>query len=143
MHKISYASGFLFHPRSQQILLQQISSENEKPLWSLFSKECPSEQLSEENFKDTFSKIFSLDIKKRNIHMVYSYYSEESGNQQILYAEIRKLQESICENSIYRWFSQRDIARLNIPKQAKHDIIIGFRVIESSTRKKLGQRTID
>ena len=109
----------------------------------MFSKKSPTRELSEQNFKDIFFEIFSKEIKKKDVHAVYSYFIENKGHHLIYYAETRKPRDFLCDEDSYKWFSQREIIKLNIPEQVKHDITIGFRVIESSIRKKLGERTID
>ena len=53
MHKKFYAGGFIFHPDSEQILLQQITSDSQTSSpWSLFGTSFSDQEKSEEAFKD-------------------------------------------------------------------------------------------
>jgi hypothetical protein len=46
------------------------------------------------------------------------------------------------KKAAFAWFSFKQIQKLRIPDQIKQDIIVGQRVIDSATRKSLGQQTI-
>jgi len=145
MHKDFYASGFIYHPKTQQILLQQVNLENETPAWSLLSEKGSTNKTGEEIFKEmSFSK-FKIELKIKNIHLIYTYFSDETKrNHNIYYAEVNKITKpSLNQKNTFGWFTFKQITKLNLLNQAKHDIVIGQRVIQSSVRKTLGERTID
>lgn len=144
MHKDFYASGFLYHSKTQQILLQQQTSANNNPVWTLLGKKKVKNLTGEETFKDLFYDALKLKIKLGNVKIIYSYFSKElNTDNNVYYAEVSKLyKNSVSKNKIFSWFTFKQIQKLNISDQTKQDIIIGQRVIDSSIRKSLGLRTI-
>ena len=146
MHKDFYASGFIYHSRSQQILLQQDNSAESEPLWSLFGGE---NKTSEKTPEETFGRIIYLHLKfkvnPKNIFAVYSYpHQDKNKDNFIHYAEIKKLEKfKNTKKKIFSWFTFKQIQKLKISEQTKQDIMVSQRVIASSIRKKLGERTID
>ena len=140
MHKAVYASGFLYHPASEQILLQQNTSVSPASSpWSLF--EVVSEEAPETSFKNIILDL--LDIKITVVHPVYSYFNEDKEkNQFIGYSTIRTRQKFSPKKGLtFAWFSFKDVLKLQTSKQMKHDIVVGQRVIEAATRKRLGEHT--
>lgn len=144
MHKKIYASGFLYHPDSQQILLQQKISATQNSPWLLFGKESNKVKTGEESFKDLFYEVLNIRIKLSNIKIIYSYFSAELFNDNnIYYAEVKNLRKlPISKKLVFSWFTFKQIQKMNISSQTKQDIMVGQRVIESSIRKTLGLRTI-
>jgi hypothetical protein len=144
MHKDFYASGFLYHPNSQQILLQQQNSASDNPGWSLFGKKAVKDKSGEETFKQLFYEEFNIKLSKNKIKSVYYYFSKElNKDQNIYYAEVKSLHRfSKSKKNGLAWFTFKQIQKLNLSDQTKHDIIVSQRVIDSSIRKSLGQQTI-
>ena len=143
MHKDFYASGFLYHPKSEQILLQQKVSTNEGSLWTLFVKKLPDDKTCEETFKDLFFELLNVNIKLDKIKIIYSYITKELNKHNLYYAEVKSLQKySVSENTAFAWFTFKQIQKINVSPQTRHDIIVGQRVIDSNTRRDLGERTI-
>lgn len=144
MHKDFYASGFIYHPKSQQILLQQQVSASNNKEWTLLGKKKAKNATGEETFKELFFEAINLKIKLANIKVIYSYFSKELNmDDNVYYAEVSKLYKtSVSKNTIFSWFTFKQIQKLNISEQTKQNIIIGQRVIDSSIRKSLGLRTI-
>lgn len=140
MHKDFYAGGFLFNPYSEKILLQQhiTASEISSP-WLLFGNNCLEQDNPIEIFKQTIFQLLNIKINK--VLSVYSYTNELTTHKQyILYSEINKLQTFPAKNGLtFAWFSFKDVLKLQGTKQMKHDIVVGQRVIEAATRKKLGE----
>jgi hypothetical protein len=145
MHKDFYASGFLYHPKTQQILLQQSSTADSGTEWSLFEGDCLDKETTAEAFKRAIFSHLKLDLKPKNIFPIYSYFHEGKGKNNFLhYAIVRKLETfPNTKNASFAWFSFKQIQKLHIPDQIKQDIIVGQRVIDSAMRKSLGQQTID
>lgn len=140
MHKKLYASGFLIHLPSQQILLQQnITSDNFSSPWLLFQNAYKEEECAEIVFKNIIDQLLhvTLDV----VHPVYSY-EFENANHSIVYSEITDLVEFPSENGlVFNWFSFRNVRNLQITEQTKHDIVVGQRVIEAELRKQRGEHT--
>lgn len=122
MHKIVYASGFLYHPDSAQILLQQNSSDP-KPIWTLL--ECAN------------GKIFGQKTRP-----IYDYVAK--GKKYVIsYAEVKKTKDFLAvKNLSFKWFTVKEISKLPISAQTKQDIIVGHRVIDSEIRRDIGEQTI-
>ncbi|HWY78921.1 MAG TPA: hypothetical protein VNW29_01045 [Candidatus Sulfotelmatobacter sp.] len=140
MHKKFYASGFLYHLPSQQILLQQdISSQNLLSQWFLFGKHHTEKEDPGIMFKNAVKEFLEITIP--TVHPIYSY-EKENTNHCIFYAEIDELQDfSATNNSIFNWFSFKNVLKLQIAEQTKHDIVVGQRVIEAASRKSRGEHT--
>ncbi|OGH08201.1 MAG: hypothetical protein A2152_00565 [Candidatus Levybacteria bacterium RBG_16_35_6] len=143
MHKGFYASGFLYHPSSEQILLQQITTADKDSTWSLFEGKTADDTSGEEMFRDIISRALNIKLKLRGIFCVYKYTCKQEINHRIYYAELGKLRKfASFNNREFSWFSPKQIHKLNLSDQTRHDIVVGFRVIESSIRRSLGLRTI-
>jgi hypothetical protein len=145
MHKDFYASGFLYHPKSQQILLQQPITADAGTEWSLFEVECLSKETAAEAFKRIIYSHLHLELKPKNIFPIYSYFHEGKGKNNFLhYAIVRKLETfPSTKKASFTWFTLKQIQKMHIPDQIKQDIIVGQRVIDSAMRKSLGQQTIE
>jgi hypothetical protein len=144
MHKAFYASGFLFDLSSQQILLQQITDSSGETMWSMFGRNARSGKTGKEHFKDIFLDELSITLNESDIYEVYSYESPVFKNTQVVYyAEIFDPSFVTEDNPKYRWFTFKQIQKLPLVPQAKHDIMISKRVIDSSSRKKLGEHTLE
>jgi hypothetical protein len=145
MHNDFYASGFLYHPKSQQILLQQPITADGETEWSLFEGENLGEETGVETFKRVIFSHLHLDLKPKNIFPIYSYFHDDKGKNKFLhYAIVRKLETfPNTKKAIFAWFTFKQIQKLHISDQIKQDIIVGQRVIDSAVRKSLGQQTID
>ncbi len=144
MHKDFYASGFLYNPQSQQILLQQQITADENSQWGLLEHEVTNGSSGEEVFKDLVLKHLNVKIGLKNILYVYTRFSTETNkDHSIYYAEVRKLKKQLSSKKFrFAWFTFKQICKLNISEQVEHDVMVGKRVIDSSIRRSLGQQTI-
>jgi len=145
MHKDFYASGFLYHNRSQQILLQQITSANNEPTWFLFGGDGLGDETGEETFSRVIAAVLRLKLKLSAVCPVYKYFHEEmKKDHYISYAKIGKLEKfPETKDAVFGWFNFKQVQKLNLSQQTKHDIMVAQRVIDSATRRSLGQQTID
>lgn len=142
MHKKFYASGFIYHPQSQQILLQQNNSiANMSCPWLLFGGYYSEEEEPAALFKNIVFKL--LDIEVGVVHPVYSYLNENNDAfQYIVYSRLNKFQNFSSKGSLaFGWFTFKEVLKLKISAQTKHDIVVGQRVIEAAKRKSLGEHT--
>ncbi len=123
MTKNNYFGGFLYHPASQQILLQQVDL-----VWDLID----------------LKTLMGIKLPKTAIHFVYDYYHKESHmKRSISYAEIPKLVEFPARGeTIFAWISLAKISKTNLAAVTRQDIIVSKRVIESAQRLKSGEKTI-
>lgn len=149
MHKKFYASGFIYHPSTNQILLQQnnidpLRSEPKPPTsttWSLIGVLYPEDEKPEASFKNIILEL--LGIKVKNVYPVYSYSNEGMDEfQYIVYSRLSKFQNFSPQNGlIFEWFSFKDVLKLRVAEQTKHDIVVGLRVIEAAKRRSMGEHT--
>lgn len=121
MSKNFHFGGFLYHPDSQQILLQQ-KIDGEQQVWTLL------EDLRQFHPKEVLP-IYDYVVKGKK-HVVS-------------YVEVNKLRDfPPTKTSAFKWFTLKEISKLPLSGQTKQDIIVGRRVIDSQIRKDAGERTI-
>lgn len=144
MHNDFYASGFLYHPKTAQILLQQQNSASEDSTWTLFGKNVFKNKTGEETLKDIFYQELNIKLSLKKINIIYNYFSKELNKEtNVYYAEVKTLHKfPTPKKTNYAWFTFKKIQKMNLSVQTKHDIVVGQRVIDSSMRKSLGQQTI-
>lgn len=140
MHKVFYASGFLYHSGSQQILLQQNNSK-----WSMLGSQSRASETSVENFRRIVRAFLKLDLPAKSIREVYNYHHPVLKQEHyVSYAEIKKIIKfPPSKETTFAWFTLKDTAKLPLSVQTKQDIIVGQRVINSQIRKDAGEQTID
>lgn len=144
MHKDFYASGFLYFPRTQQILLHKETTSDDSA-WNVVSGKSLKNESEKEAFQRLVNKIYDIEIDLKSIYPVYSYFHDDlKAENYVSYAKIKSASgfKSKTKKVEYKWFSFREILKIKIPEQTRHDITVIQRVIASSTRKRLGQQTI-
>lgn len=144
MHKAFYASGFLFHPPTQQILLQQ--QLNTSPVqWSLVGGIYLVEESAEKAFQRIILKLLKQKIPVTSIYPIYTYDREDAEkNKAILYADLERMIDfKPTKELTFGWFTRKQIMKLPLDPQTKQDIIVGHRVIDAKTRKILGEHTLE
>lgn len=140
MHKAFYASGFLYHSPSQQILLQQI--DNNKTVLSLFTGNSETGEEVSAVFQRIIYQQLGITIPLTSINPIYDYFYKDFGTDHFLqYAEVDDidLAANLQEQGVIRWFPLQKISKLNMPDQVRHDIIIGQRVIRAAEENKYKQ----
>lgn len=145
MHKKIYAGGFLFHPGTAQILLQQKNSLDPSSAWSLLGGSSTAGETPVATFKRILSSELGITIPTNSIHEVYDYVDPESGEtKHVCYALVKSLKSVKTTNSTtaFSWFTLKEISKLKISMQEKQDIIVGQRVIDSASRRSSGEQTI-
>lgn len=148
MHKDFYASGFLYHLPSQQILLQQKSTvdiSDTSSLWTLFGGQGYLRENPEATFQRVVNKLLRIKVSLTNIYPIYTYfYKEINQDHAVVYAEVENMQEFSSLNKIRcAWFTMKQILKLDISQQTKQDVTVGQRVIDSRMRKSLGLQTLE
>lgn len=141
MHKDFYASGFLYNPKTQQILLQQAKSADNNNEWVLFGAEHDKEETLKEKFLNFINELLNLNLKENAIFPVYDY-TDKGKNVFIFYVHVKKLEKFNHKSKNFAWFTFKQVQKLGLSDQTKQDIIVSQRVIDSSIRKGLGERTI-
>ena len=144
MHKKFYASGFLYHPTTRQILLQQQKeTQDTKTIWLLVGGISKSRETPQAAFKRLVQKLLRTKLSLKAIESVY-FYKDIDTDHYILYAETKKMKKSSPKNQPeFAWFTFKQVLKLQVDAQTKHDIVVSQRVIDSKTRKRLGQHTLE
>ena len=131
MHKSFYASGFLYHLHSRQILLRKQHSGNEVS-HVLFRGKCHKNQDPQLVFQRSLEKTLGVAISAATIRPVYDYIHEDLGEHFIFYVEITDV---TLPNyiSMYQigWLPLSKLAKYLMNEQTRHDLLIGERVIRS------------
>lgn len=115
VNKNYFSRGFLYHPDSQKILLQQKTDEK-PPVWTLLK-----------SLKKFHPKV---------VLPVYDYIVK--GKKHLIsYAEIKKIKDfPPTKKFSFAWFDMKQILKLGLSPQTKQDIVVGRRVIDAKVREK-------
>ncbi len=139
MHKPIYASGFLYHLATQQILLQQTSTHAD-PIasWSMFSGKSQQEEDASTLFQRVIREELHINLEIKNILPVYDYVRDIHNTvHYILYAEVPTLYTfpSPSGNTLKcSWFTYKLTTKLQLDDQTKQDVIVSERVIKAQAR---------
>ena len=131
MHKPFYASGFLYHSPSQQILLQQFKNGNDVKL-VLFRGSSSNGETPQAVFQKCVEKALGTSIPASSIHPVYDYVHDKLGEHFIFYVEIANVSpKAYAAKNTSEWCPLAKLSKYPMSEQTRHDIIVGERVIRS------------
>mgnify|MGYP001613962723 CR=1 FL=1 len=131
VHKSFYASGFLYHSPSEQILLQQLQNGTDITL-VLFSGTSRKGNTPQAVFQRCVEKALGVTLDAASIHPVYDYIHHRLGEQFIFYVEIGgSMPGAYPSKNKTDWVSLSKLSKCNMSEQTRHDITIGERVIRS------------
>lgn len=139
-----YTSGFLYSPKTHQILLLQPKQKADAvSFWSTFGGECKEGEEAPLTFRRIISKLLNINLKTNDIHPVYDYFqSSRNKFNYVFYAEVGKTKKfSDSKNGILSWFSFRETLKLPFTTQTKQDIVVGERVINAKWRDNEARKT--
>lgn len=137
MHKTFYASGFLYHPPTQQILLHQ--SDEDGITLSTFGVKNKGIEKPLETFKRIILQALGVELLDKNIFEVYEYFNAELNSQSVVFfANVKKPSLDFELNGVdsVGWFPLKQISKLKLSNKVKQDIIVGQRVIAYLERQK-------
>ncbi len=145
MHKDFYASGFLYHLASGQILLQQQSAVDQSSVWSLFGEQGLYKENAEVTFQRVIYNLLHVKLSLTAIYPIYTYfYKDIHKNHAVVYAEVEEMQPFSSINTVKcSWFTLKQILKLDLSEQTRQDITVGQRVINARIRKSLGLQTLE
>jgi hypothetical protein len=131
VHKPFYASGFLYHSPTQQILLQQFKDGNSINL-VLFRGSSSNGENPQEVFQKCVEKALGTAIKTSSIHPIYDYVHEQLGEHFIFYAEVSDATpKTYASKNKTEWLPLTKVPKRSMSEQTHHDIVVGERVIRS------------
>ncbi len=136
MTKNCYFGGFLYHPDSQKILLQENRLEDQLS-WSLLG------DFEERGFQKVIAKVLGLKLHPQEFLPIYDYIAKKK-HYFIFYVEVKNLSDFPAKkNYSFKWFTTKEISKLPLPNLTKQDITVGRRVIDSQIRRNAGERFIE
>ncbi|MBI2597527.1 hypothetical protein HYW41_05220 [Candidatus Daviesbacteria bacterium] len=131
-----YVSGFLYNPKTNQILLVQSRSETDQSLWSTMEEEDVEGEEAVVIFKRIINKLLNLDLKPKDIYPVYDYlHNTRNKFNYVFYAEVKNIKRfNHLKNGNLTWFTFNEALKLPLTSQIKRDIVVGERVINAKKR---------
>jgi hypothetical protein len=139
VHKSFYVSGFLFEPKSQQILLYQPNTKNETPsLWSTIGGISRGKENALSTFKRVAQENLKIKLNLDKIYPVYDYFNNKlSKTNYVFYAEVENVKNfRPPHGGNFSWFTFKQTSKLPFSKETKNDIIVAERVIKAHAREK-------
>lgn len=137
MHKHFYASGFLYHPQTEQILLQQVSaSKTPVPLWYMIGGVALKNEEPLDTFLRCMHALITVKLDAKRVFPVYDYFHNSHNSMHyVFYAEIKKLipLEQADKRGL-SWLTFKQTTKLPFDAQSKQDVIIAERVIKAQAR---------
>lgn len=136
VHKTFYASGFLFHQESQQILLHQTQQKNDTvSVWSMFGGTNDKEDDGAVTFQQMIYDVLNLKLARKHIYPVYNYFHNVHNTMHyVYYAQVTKMQNYAFEGETLSWFTFKQTLKLPFAQQTKQDIVVAQRVIDLQKR---------
>ena len=141
VHKSFYSIGFLYHLRTQQILLHQPNLDNNSSsLWTMLGGTGNEEEDSQKAFQRIIYRLLKVRIDEKHIHPVYDYFNSNlNTDHYVFYAKVRSMNNlSMPDNGALSWFSFKQITKLPFSEQTRQDIIVSQRVIQAQARSDSG-----
>ena len=131
MHKYFYASGFLYHSASRQILLQQLTNGDDVNL-VLFRGKSQKGKDPQTVFQHCVEEALGVSIPASSIRPVYDYMHSRLGEHFIFFVEVKDATpKTYASKNKTEWLSLSKLSKHAMSEQTRHDIIIGERVIRS------------
>lgn len=136
MHKAFYASGFLLHVESQQILLHQPQQKTDTvPLWSMFGEINDKEEDAMLTFQRIIYDALGVKLARKCIYPVYDYFHNVHNIMHyVYYAQVTKMQNYAFRGETLSWFTFKQTLKLRFTHETKQDIVVAERVIEAAKR---------
>jgi hypothetical protein len=136
VHKPFYASGFFYHPASQQILLQQ-QTHGDEVKFVLFRGKSDKGSEPQAVFQQCIEESLGIPVKPSSIRPVYDYIHEKFGAHFIFYVEITDaIPKALTDKEETQWISLTKLSKHKMSEQTRHDIVVGERVIRALQEQK-------
>jgi len=137
VHKAFYASGFLYHQDSQQILLHQSDSKNKSSdLWGMIGGASRQGETVQKTFQRIIHEWLNIKLDPNKIFPVYDYFHKTlHKTHHVFYAEIGKHHSlpKFSKNTL-SWFTFKQTTKLPFSLETKQDVIVSQRVIMAQER---------
>ncbi len=139
-----YTSGFLYNPKTNQILLLKSQQKDTADyLWSTFGGEGSEGEEAQAVFQRVVSELLNLNLKTKDIYPVYDYFQDEKDkNNYVFYAEVKKSKDlDSIKGDALSWITFAEISKLSLTSHSKQDVIVGERVINAKWREDEAKKT--
>ncbi len=137
MHKPFYASGFLYHIATQQILLQQNDiKSNPLSLWRMFGDFSRDGEDAQTAFQRILFEQLQIKLPTKRLLPVYDYeLNTRKVIHYVFYAEVKRLYTfPSIDTKAVSWFTFKQTTKLAFSDQSKQDVIISERVVNAQAR---------
>lgn len=137
MHKLYYASGFLYHPSTEQILLRQVTTEKApSPTWHMVGGIALKNEAPLETFQRCIHDLIDVKLNAKRIFPIYDYFHNAHNTMHyVFYAEVKKLITFASDDKRgLTWVTFKQTTKLPFDTQTKQDVIIAERVIKAQAR---------
>lgn len=145
MHKDFYASGFLYHFPTQQILLQQtqVSDSSTTSLWQLFGGRSHPDEEAPQVFQRIIREELGQGLDLTVILPVYQFIDKELDLPHfVFYAQVEDEIFSSTSGKTLQWFHFKKLHRTPMSKQTKQNITVAQRVIDLASRLQQGTQEL-
>lgn len=141
MHKDFYASGFIYHLPTQQILLQQHSSSS---FWLLFGGKNSSGESPTSTFCRVIQEQLQINITPKIVYPVYDYFNKAQGKHHYFFYIQLKNKKEFTPRKEYaiEWLTFKKLYKLALTEQTRQDITVGQRVINAVARDKESEKIV-
>lgn len=137
MHKPFYASGFLYHLKTEQILLHQPGQKHgASSAWSLFGGTSRRGESTTKAFHRITYELLKVKLDLDDIYPVYDYFHNVFKKiHYVFYAHVPKVQNfRLRQGGTLSWFTFKQTTKLPFTDQTKQDIVVAQRVINAHAR---------
>ena len=141
MHKPFHVSGFLYHLRTQQVLLHQPNLNNNSPsIWTMPRGAGIGEEDPQKSFQRIIYQLLGLHLSEKYIHPVYDYFNNTLNTiHYVFYAQVKTMNNLLMpDKDTLFWFTFKQTTKLPLSEQTKQDIIVSQRVIQAQARSDSG-----
>lgn len=138
MHKTFYASGFLYSPKTHQILLLKFQQKDSTDfLWSTIGGESSNGEEAQVAFQRIVNELLDLNLKTKDIYPVYDYFHDGRDKiNYVFYAQVKSPRDfNRLKKGDFSWVAFHEISKLSFTARSKQDIIVGQRVINAKSRE--------
>lgn len=137
VRKTFYVSGFLYHLRTQQILLHQPNlNSNSSSLWTMLGGAGREGEEPQEVFKRVIYQLLNVRLDEKRIHSVYDYLNDTLNTiHYVFYTQVKTMNNLLMpDKGTLSWFTFKQTTKLPFSEQTKQDIIVSQRVIQAQAR---------
>jgi len=141
VHRPFYVSGFLYHLKTQQVLLLQSDQNNgSSSIWGMPGGAGIGEEDPQKTFQRIIYQLLNLQLNEKRIYPVYDYFNDALNTiHYVFYAKVKTTNNlSMPDNGTFSWLTFKQISKLPLSEQTKQDIIVSQRVIQAQARSDSG-----